>query len=126
MSIIIGNGMLITYMENEIECPICNQIIDTGRASEKSKYPIFNMRCPKCKGKITISEPIFGGTLKAWETECPKSVKRLKTETLNKVNGKVPYVPTILDNLLSDNDDQDDEDEDDDEWAPKPKHPKTV
>lgn len=88
MSVIVGNGMWISYDESEITCPICSSIFDASNKIEKS-LPVFNMRCPKCKGKITISVPIMGGTLKCWETECPKTVERLETETPNKVNGRV-------------------------------------
>lgn len=96
MSLIIGNGMCITYMETEITCPICDQVFDASAKMEKAKYPIFNTRCPKCKGKITISEPIFGEILKCWETECPKTVKRLKTITPNRCNGKIVSVNNII------------------------------
>lgn len=92
MSIIIGNGILLTYGESEITCPICTSVFDASAKMEKAKYPIFNTRCPKCKGKITISEPIFGGVLKCWETECPLTVERLETITPNKVNG-IPVPP---------------------------------
>lgn len=94
MSLIMGNGMCITYMETEITCPICQQVFDATAKMEKAKYPVFNTKCPKCKGKITISEPIFGGELKCWETNCPPSVKRLKTVTPNKFNGK-KVIPSI-------------------------------
>lgn len=90
MSIIIGNGMLLSYDETEGTCPICEQIFDASQKIEKSKHPVFNTRCPKCKGKITISTPVFGGTLKFFETECPATIKRLETETPNKVNGRIP------------------------------------
>lgn len=89
MSLIIGNGMCITYNETEVECPICTSNFDAGEKMDKAKYPVFKTKCPKCKGKITISVPMFGGELKCWETECPKSVERLETTTPNKINGKV-------------------------------------
>lgn len=87
MSLIMGNGMLVSYFEHEIKCPICEQIFDASSKMDKAKYPVFNTRCPVCKGKITISIPIFGGVLKCWETHCPKTVKRLETVTPNKFNG---------------------------------------
>jgi hypothetical protein len=68
---------------------------------DKAKYPVFKTKCPKCKGKITISIPIFGGELKCWETECPKEIERLETITPNKVNGKV-----IREKLYDDNSDE--------------------
>lgn len=87
MSIIIGNGMLITYNETEVTCPICTAKFDAGTKMDKAKYPVFKMKCPKCKGKITISVPIYSGEVRCWETECPKNIKRLETVTPNKVNG---------------------------------------
>lgn len=93
MSLIIGNGMCITYFENEITCPICTSVFDASKKMDNAKYPLFNTRCPKCKGKITILIPIFGGELQCWETECPKTVQRLETTTPNKVNGKVLKEP---------------------------------
>ncbi len=92
MSLIIGNGMCITYTETEIKCPICQQVFDAAKKMDIAQNPIFNMRCPKCKGKITISVPVFGGFTKCWETNCPPSVKRLETITPNNING-IPYLP---------------------------------
>ncbi len=63
MSLIIGNGVCISYFETENTCPICDQTFDATAKMDKAKYPVFNTRCPKCKGKITISVPIMGGEL---------------------------------------------------------------
>jgi hypothetical protein len=89
MSIIIGEGYIVSCLESEVECPICTAKFDAAEKIYKAKYPVFKMKCPKCKGKLTISAPIFSSdNLKCWETECPKNVKRLETETPFKVNGK--------------------------------------
>ena len=90
MSIIAGKGFLLTYVETEVTCPICEQMFDCSERADKAPHPVFNMKCPKCKGKITVFIPIMGGELKFWETECPKTVKRLETTTPNKVNGRMP------------------------------------
>ena len=89
MSLIIGNGMCISYAETEITCPICEQVFDASKKMDKAKYLVFNTKCPICKGKITISDPFFGGELKCWETECPKGVERLSTTTPNRYNGRI-------------------------------------
>ena len=81
MGIISGKGVLVTFMESEVTCPICTFAFDASAKIEKAKYPTFNSKCPACKGKITISTPIFGGTLKCWETDVPKCVERQETET---------------------------------------------
>lgn len=120
MSIWSGKGFLITVVESEVTCPICSQVFDCSAKSEKVKYPVFNMRCPFCKGKITISEPIFGGELKCWETNCPKTVKRLETITENKING-IPLSQFVT---KKNDEEEDDEDDSDDEWVPKPVKPK--
>ncbi len=49
MSIIIENGMLLTYIETEVECPICTFKFDASAKIEKAKLPIFKMKCPGCK-----------------------------------------------------------------------------
>lgn len=98
MSIITGPNYLITYMETEVHCPICEQTFDASTQIEKAKYPVFNTKCPWCKGKITISTPIYGGNLKCWETNCPKNVKRLETITPNKVNG-IPIKESSSDSI---------------------------
>jgi hypothetical protein len=102
MSIIIENGMLITYMETELNCPICGQLFDASKKMDKAKYPVFNTKCPICKGKITIAEPFMGGNLECWETNCPASVERLITVMPNKVNG----VPIPEPKLYDDNSDE--------------------
>jgi hypothetical protein len=90
MSIIIGKGYILSCNETEAQCPICNQAFDAGEKIWKSKYPVFKTKCPKCKGKIVIASPIMSSdTLKCWEAECPKNVKRLETETPFKVNGEI-------------------------------------
>lgn len=86
-SVYSGRGFLVAYIETEITCPICEQVFDCAKTADKKPYPMFNMKCPKCKGKITISLPIMGGRTRCWETECPKSVKRLETETPIRING---------------------------------------
>lgn len=101
MSLIIGNGMCITYFENEVTCPICEQVFDASNKMGKARNPIFKTKCPTCKGKITISIPIFGGELKCWETDCPKTVDRLETVTHNKVNGR-----TVIPKPYDDNSDE--------------------
>jgi transcription elongation factor Elf1 len=101
MSLIIGNNVCITYLETEIECPICNQKFDASTKMDKAKYSVFNTKCEKCKGKITISVPIFGGELICYETNCPKSVERLETTTPNKYNGKI-----LVKKLYDDNSDE--------------------
>lgn len=90
MGVIIGNGMLIDFIENEINCPICTAHFDASDKMDKAKYPVFNTKCPKCKGKITISIPIFGGKLTCWETNTPKCVEPVTTETPIQIiiNGK--------------------------------------
>jgi hypothetical protein len=87
MSIIIGNGMCITYNETEVVCPICTFKFDAGGKIEKAKYPTFKTKCPACKGKIGISTPIYSGNTTCFEWDVPKSVKRLETITPNKING---------------------------------------
>jgi ssDNA-binding Zn-finger/Zn-ribbon topoisomerase 1 len=88
MSVIIGKGYMISCLETEAQCPICTAKFDVGEKMEKAKYPVFKMKCPKCKGKITVSTPMFSSDkLKCWETECPKNVERLESETPFKVNG---------------------------------------
>lgn len=119
MSIWSGKGYLITVVESEVTCPICDQIFDCGGKMEKAKYPVFNMKCPFCKGKITISTPMMGGQLECWETNCPKTVKRLKTTTENKCNG-IPY------SELTKKNDDDTEDDYEDDLEPNPVKPKTL
>lgn len=55
MSIISGNGSLITYIESELECPICTFKFDASDKMGKAKYPTFKTRCPGCKSQIGIS-----------------------------------------------------------------------
>jgi tRNA G26 N,N-dimethylase Trm1 len=117
MSIWSGKGYLITVIESEVTCPICDQVFDASTKMSKAKYPVFNTKCPFCKGKITISEPIFGGELRCWETNCPKSVKRLETITENKING-IPVSQLIK------SEDDDEDDEDDEDWQTKPVKPR--
>lgn len=85
MGIIAGKGVLITFMETDVTCPICTAVFNASNKIEKAKYPTFNTKCPRCKGKITIATPIFGGRLKCWETNCPAVVERLETETIEQV-----------------------------------------
>lgn len=86
-SIYSGPGFLVTYIETNVRCPICEQIFDAGTKIEKAKYPFFDTTCLVCKGKISISVPIMGGTLKCYERGPGKHIKF--TETKNRVNGKV-------------------------------------
>lgn len=104
MSLIIGNGICLTYGETNIKCPICTAVFDASAKMARAKYPILNTRCPHCKGKITISEPMYSGELKCWETECPHNVARKTTITKNKVNGRV-----VSPKLYDDNSDEPDE-----------------
>ena len=61
MSILIGTGYLITTYETVVTCPICENEFDAGPTSEKKDSPFFKMKCPRCKGKLQICIPIFGG-----------------------------------------------------------------
>lgn len=89
MSVIIGNGYILSCLETEAQCPICTSKFDVGEKMYKAKYPVFKMKCPKCKGKITIASPVFSSDkLRCWETDCPENVKRLETVTPFKVNGE--------------------------------------
>ncbi len=87
MSIIIGGGVLISYMESELECPICTFKFDASEKMDKAKYPVFNTRCPACKGKIVISMPIMGGTTRCYEQADSPNIERLETTALFEVNG---------------------------------------
>ena len=91
MSIIIGNGMCITYSESEVTCPICTFEFDASNKMGKAKHFIFKMKCPACKSAIGIRIPVFGGETKCFEWNPPKTVKnnRLENTTPNKVNGVV-------------------------------------
>ena len=103
MSIIIGNGMCITYMETEVICPICTFEFDVSEKSGKAKYPIFKMKCPACKSAIGIKMPILGGNTECFEWNPPKTVKdnQLKNVMPNKVNGEV-----VVEKLYDDNSDE--------------------
>lgn len=116
MSVLHGPGYLITYDESEITCPICSQVFDASDKIDKAKLPVFNTKCPFCKGKITISMPIFGGQTECWETNCPKTVERLKTVTPDRVNGRIVEDPPPYD---TDNGEDDDDEEDDDPVLPR-------
>ncbi len=100
MSLIIGNGMCITYSETEVECPVCTFVFDTGDRASKAKYPIFKMKCPACKSKLVIHIPIFGGNTKCFEQIAPKTKanNRLETTTPNKINGKIAVKKLYDDN----------------------------
>jgi hypothetical protein len=125
MSIIIKPGMLLTYVETEVTCPICEQVFDGSQQFGKSEWCVVNTKCPKCKGKITIFFPIMGGKLECWETECPPTVARLHTETPNKING-VP-IKEEVDIDSSKYDEGDEEDGDGDADSPVlTKPPKSV
>ena len=82
--------MLISVMETELECPICTFVFDAGEKMNKAKYPVFNTRCPACKGKIVISMPIYGGTTRCYEQADSPSIKRLETIAPFTVNYKNP------------------------------------
>lgn len=97
MSIIIQPGLLISYMESEVTCPICTFVFDASDKIAKAKNPYFKTKCPACKGSIGISMPIFGGTTKCFEWNSSKNVPAIVTETPNKVNGKVITKP-LFDN----------------------------
>jgi len=86
MGLIVGNGILISTVDTLCTCPICEQQFDVGPKIEKSKTPCFKMRCPKCKGKITVLIPLFSSDgLQCWETDCPPSATRLQTITGPKI-----------------------------------------
>jgi hypothetical protein len=106
MSIIIGNGVHITYDESEVRCPICTAMFDAGGKMEKAKYPVFKMKCPNCKGLVGISVPIFGGNTKCYEWNPPKIKDPviLETETPFKVNGKVVVKKPYDDNSRDEQD----------------------
>ncbi len=105
MSVEIGRGYILSVLETECTCPICEQVFDASDKIEKHKYPIFKTKCPKCKGKITISAPVFSSDLlKCWETECPKNVPRLETVTPFMVNG-VPVKEKLFDENSDDESD---------------------
>jgi hypothetical protein len=91
MSLIVGNGMCITYMETDVTCPICTFEFNCGEKYEKAKKFIFKMKCPACKSWIGIRMPVFGGTTKCFEWNPPKTKEdnQLKTETPNRYNGKI-------------------------------------
>ena len=101
MSVIVGSGVYISYMETEVECPVCSAIIDIGEKADKAKYPVFKMKCPKCKSWLGISMPIFGGTTECFEWNVPKNVRPQKTVAPFLVNGE-PVKPRALE---EDNDD---------------------
>lgn len=95
MSLIAGNSMLITCVETEVLCPICGQTFDAGPLMGRSKYPLFNTKCPRCRGGITIHEPLFGGRTECWETAHSPNVKRLHSLSPRKVNGVVVEPATM-------------------------------
>jgi hypothetical protein len=101
MSIIIGNGMCITYSETEVKCPICTSMFDASDKMEKAKYPVFKMKCPACKGAVGISVPIMGGNTECFEWN---PSHRITNVTPNRVNGKIVTKKKGYD----DNDDEDD------------------
>lgn len=88
MGIVTGKGMLITVMENELECPICTFKFDASAKMDKAKYPTFKTKCPGCKGAIGIKMPIFGGTTECFEWDTPPNVEQLKTVAPFTVNGE--------------------------------------
>ena len=106
MSTLHGNGYLITYMETEVTCPICDFTFDASEKIDKAKHPAFKTKCPRCKGKIGISTPIMGGKIKCYELpELNKSNSNLKINiTPNKVNGK-PVVKKLYDDNSDDMED---------------------
>ena len=83
MSIIIGNGFILDELTADVTCPICTSDFNADKWAEKG--PCVNIKCPKCKGKITILFPIFGGNLKCWETNVPKCIEPIQTETEPKI-----------------------------------------
>jgi len=91
MSVIIGNGMCITYWETEVKCPICTFEFDAGEKIDKNDLPIFKMKCPRCKSSIGISVPILGGNTKCFEWNAPKTREdnSLVSITPNRINGKI-------------------------------------
>jgi len=89
MSLIIGNGILLNYLETEVTCPVCTFEFDVSDKMEKAKYPVFKMKCPACKSALGVSTPIFGGELTCYEWNVPKGVERQETKTPNRFNGKI-------------------------------------
>jgi hypothetical protein len=112
MSLIIGGGMCLSYFESEITCPICEQKFNGSEKMDSAKNPVFNTKCPKCKGKITIKIPLMGGFTECRETNCPPTVKRLATVTPNHVNG-IAYTKEVESKIDSSKYDEDDEEPDD-------------
>lgn len=88
MSIIIGNGIRLSYFETELECPICTFVFDASAKMHKAKLPVFKTKCPACKGSIGISIGMYGGSTECFEWETSPNVERLKTVAPFKVNGK--------------------------------------
>lgn len=99
-------------MSMDVTCPICEQTFDASEKMDKAALPVFNMKCPKCKGKITVFIPIMGGNVKCWETNCPATVKRLETITPETINGR-PVLPAAAKIDNSKYDENDDEGQDD-------------
>jgi len=90
MSIERGPGYIMTVLDTELQCPICEQTFEAIEKIAKAKLDCFKMKCPVCKGKITVLLPLYSGPTKVCETNCPPNVKRLETETEFKINGIVP------------------------------------
>jgi len=86
MGVIVGKGILVTFMETVVKCPVCTFEFDCSEQSEKSKLPLFKMKCPACKSKLGILIDIFGHETKCFEYDCPKNVERLETTTNFTVN----------------------------------------
>lgn len=86
MSIITGKGILITYCETEVECPICTFKFDADDKIDEAPYPLFETSCPACKGAIGISVPIYGGNTTCFEWA---DSFRITTVTPNRINGEV-------------------------------------
>jgi hypothetical protein len=89
MSLLVGEGYLITVSETDIMCPICTFKFDVGDKMDNADHFIFDMQCPGCKGLIRIKIPIFGGTTECFEANPPKTIKDKVSVSPFKINGKI-------------------------------------
>lgn len=87
MSIISGKGYLITVIETDLVCPICQGHFDADEIIEKSDDFFIETKCPNCKSAIGIVLPAYGGTTKCIELDVPDGVVCLETKADFTVNG---------------------------------------
>ena len=103
MSQILGKNYLATFIETEVECPICTFAFDCSEKSEKAKYPLFKMKCPACKSLLGIYLPIFGG-----DTEC---FEWIGENNGNRLTFKTDYRLIIEKPIIIEKDDDFDDDD---------------